>query len=869
MNFASSTVVNVDNVTQATSTTSGAMIVDGGVGIAKNLHVGGTLTGNGSGLTTLNATNLSSGTVNDARLPTSQAGKTFTSDITVHGFNAGRGGNSGATNLMFGHGENLTAAAEHNTGIGGTSMTGALSGDGNTAVGFASLSAATSVNNNTAIGSDSQEQRTSVGDGNTSVGKSTMANSTAGSNNTALGLQALEIVTGNNNIVLGALSATTLTTGNNNIFLGYDIEPASNSTSNFMQIGNATNNSLSIPGVNVTVSTTAFTFSGTNGYSGVGTNLTALNADNLSSGTVPDGRISSSSVVQHQLDITGVGTLDAGAISSGFGNINIGNNSLTATGAISLGATSFNDNNITNVGSIAVDTIVADNATSMNFNSNTIVNIDNTTQSTSNTTGALIVDGGIGVAKDVYSNGTFYGGGSGLTALNASNLGSGTVPNARLSGTYSNVTGTGALNAGSITSGFGDVNIGTNTFTGNGSGLTSVDATTLDGIDSSAFLRSNADDTYTGLLTGNRNSNEQLRLATQSSTGSPYISFYQAGTRRGYIQYVNGGAMRIYNDRTDEYLDVNSGVNGLLYNVGGTNYKVWHEGNDGPGSGLNADTLDGVSSGSFLRSDTNDSFSGTLSGGGSISITGNVTANSFTGDGSNLTGVSASDADTLDGIDSSGFLRSTTTASQNIYIRNTSPTLYFRDTNHNVAMLHNNSDLFYILRGGDDSTSWAQVNSQWPAIWNLTNNDVTFGRNMNAVGEVTAYSSDKRLKENIVPIENALTKIKSLTGVNFDWKAEVNDLGFYPDNQINDAGVIAQEVEKVLPQAIAKAPFDQYWDSEEKEYKSKSGEDYITVKYEKLAPLFIEAIKEQDAKLEAQAAEIAELKEMVKKLLDK
>jgi hypothetical protein len=177
--------------------------------------------------------------------------------------------------------------------------------------------------------------------------------------------------------------------------------------------------------------------------------------------------------------------------------------------------------------------------------------------------------------------------------------------------------------------------------------------------------------------------------------------------------------------------------------------------------------------------------------------------------------------------------------------------------------------LFYILRGADDSTTWTQVNSQWPAIWNLTNNNATMGGDLSAVGEVTAYSSDARLKENIVPINDALNKVKSLSGVNFDWKDKVNDLGFHPETMKNDAGVIAQEVEKVLPQAVAKAPFDVEWDSEAREYKSKSGENYITVKYEKLAPLFIEAIKEQDAKLEAQAAEIAELKEMVKKLLDK
>ena len=54
------------------------------------------------------------------------------------------------------------------------------------------------------------------------------------------------------------------------------------------------------------------------------------------------------------------GTLDSGAISSGFGNIDIGSSNITATGTISLGATSFNDNAITNVGDIALDSISAD-----------------------------------------------------------------------------------------------------------------------------------------------------------------------------------------------------------------------------------------------------------------------------------------------------------------------------------------------------------------------------------------------------------------------------------------------------------------------------------------------------------------------------
>ena len=59
-------------------------------------------------------------------------------------------------------------------------------------------------------------------------------------------------------------------------------------------------------------------------------------------------------------NVTTVGALDSGSITSGFGNIDVGSSNLTATGTISLGATSFNDNAITNVGDIALDSISAD-----------------------------------------------------------------------------------------------------------------------------------------------------------------------------------------------------------------------------------------------------------------------------------------------------------------------------------------------------------------------------------------------------------------------------------------------------------------------------------------------------------------------------
>ena len=87
-------------------------------------------------------------------------------------------------------------------------------------------------------------------------------------------------------------------------------------------------------------------------------------------GTAIEGRSASevlsdigASAVAGSSSIVTTGALDAGSITSGFGNIDVGSSNLTATGTISLGATSFNDGNITNVGSIALDSIASDAGT--------------------------------------------------------------------------------------------------------------------------------------------------------------------------------------------------------------------------------------------------------------------------------------------------------------------------------------------------------------------------------------------------------------------------------------------------------------------------------------------------------------------------
>jgi hypothetical protein len=106
-----------------------------------------------------------------------------------------------------------------------------------------------------------------------------------------------------------------------------------------------------------------------------------------------------------------------------------------------------------------------------------------------------------------------------------------------------------------------------------------------------------------------------------------------------------------------------------------------------------------------------------------------------------------------------------------------------------------------------------------------------------ASGTVTAYaSSDERLKENIVEISAALTKIDQIRGVSFDWSdEEINRRGGIVDNYFvrkHDIGVIAQEIESVLPEIVV-----------------TRDDGYKAVKYELIVPLLIQSIKELSEKV--------------------
>lgn len=107
---------------------------------------------------------------------------------------------------------------------------------------------------------------------------------------------------------------------------------------------------------------------------------------------------------------------------------------------------------------------------------------------------------------------------------------------------------------------------------------------------------------------------------------------------------------------------------------------------------------------------------------------------------------------------------------------------------------------------------------------NNTVDDLTY--NLEVSGSIRASSgilsnSDERLKENIYPIDNAVSRVSQIEGVYFDWKDK---------EEPRQVGVIAQQVEKVLPEVV-----------------SVDKNSYLSVDYSKIVPLLIEAINEQSS----------------------
>lgn len=242
------------------------------------------------------------------------------------------------------------------------------------------------------------------------------------------------------------------------------------------------------------------------------------------------------------------------------------------------------------------------------------------------------------------------------------------------------------------------------------------------------------------------------------------------------------------------------------------------------------ETTDAVSTNTVNAVVRRDASGGFLSG--SIGITGTLQASSATTLSSTLA-VTGNTTLTGDLAVNGGDI--TTTATTFNLVNATATTLNIGGAATTIALGSATASLTYSGTSLTASDSVTQVKSLGVGLAaSATSGEIR------AAGNISSNYSDERLKENIQVIPNALEKVCSLRGITYTANQLAESFGY--TSKESQVGVLAGEVEKILPEVVKPAPFDiMLFENTE---ISRSGENYKTVQYEKLVPLLIEAIKE-------------------------
>jgi len=478
-------------------------------------------------------------------------------------------------------------------------------------------------------------------------------------------------------------------------------------------------------------------------FSGVGTNLTALNASQLTTGTVPDARISGS--YTGLVNLTGSGTATFGTFAgSGASLTNLNANNLT-TGTVPNGRLGGNyaglgtiTPSVTNNSDLGSTSLVWANVYASTLHGNI---------SASQITSGVIPDARVSGSYTGLVNltgtgtatfGTFAGSGASLTALNASQLTTGTVPDGRISGAY---TGLGTITpAATNTSNLGSsalrwAGVYATEFYGSGANLTGVVSTTA------------------ATLATPRNINGT------SFNGSADITTANWGTART----LTIGA-------TGKTVNGSANISWSLAEIGAAAATHTHD---------------------YLP----------LSGG---TMTGAIVATN------------------------SAAAFTTANWRKSIQMPSTAALFWPRGSSSVAKAIGATTDnnIHFIASPNDDGTGAPTT----PFSFNMSNGNFT------ATGDVTAYS-DARLKKDLVKISDAVAKVQQLTGYTYT----------RIDTGERQTGVVAQDVQKVLPEAV------------------KDGE-HLSVAYGNMVGLLIEAIKEQQLTIGTLEKQVALLVQKVSEL---
>jgi hypothetical protein len=488
---------------------------------------------------------------------------------------------------------------------------------------------------------------------------------------------------------------------------------------------------------------------------------------------------------------------------------------LTNAANVSINASSISVGTLANGRTTAASangasTIVARDANG-DFTANTI---------TATTSNATTFNGTTGSFTNVSGNGVA------LTAINASNVTSGTLDNARTTGNTANSASTIVLR--DANGSFG-ANIISGAFSGDGSAINAINASNISSgtIDNSRTSAASANGASTivlrdgsggfgaGDITANSISGNGVALAAINASN---IASGTIDNARTSASSSNGASTIVLRGASGEFAA--GAITGSFIIGDGSNVSAINASNISSGTVGTARLGTGTANAStFLRGDQTYAAVPSPNNG---TLTMNVSG----------TGLSGSATFTAD---QSG--NSTFTVASNASSANGASTLVARDGSGNFTA---NVGTFTTVAGTLSTAAQTNItsvgslgNTQISSLGVGTAASGTTGE-IRATNNVTAFYSDERLKTKTGNIENALDKVCQIETMLYHANEVAVALGY--DASIQEVGVTAQSVQKVQPEIVVPAPID---------------DKYLTVRYEKLVPLLIEAIKELKAEVDA------------------